>query len=281
MGRCLNRPRGPYPWSVASGKADPGLALGIDFGGTGIKGALVDAATGELCTRRVRVSTPQPSTPEAVAASIAHVVELCAEERPIARGIPVGLGLPGVIVGGTVLTAANIDRGWVGQSADELIGAALGRKVYAVNDADCAGLAEMRLGAGRDVPGTVLLLTIGTGIGSALFVDGRLVPNTELGHLEFHGRVAELRLSGVARERRRLRWKAWATEFDEYLARVERLFWPDLIIIGGGVSKAMDKFSEWLTPRAPLVPARFRNTSGIIGAALYAHDRARGAPPLD
>jgi polyphosphate glucokinase len=139
----------------------------------------------------------------------------------------------------------------------------------------------MRLGAGRGMAGTVLMLTIGTGIGSGLFVDGRLVPNTELGHLEFRGREAELRLSGVARERRRLRWKAWALEFNDYLAQVERLFWPDLIILGGGVSKVMDKYRPWLKSRASIVPATYRNTSGIIGAALYAADRARGAPPAD
>lgn len=257
------------------------LALGIDFGGTGIKGAVVDVATGELCTRRVRVDTPRPSSPAAVAATVAHVVQRTTEERPLTTSVPAGLGLPGVVVGGVVMTAANIDKGWVGAWADRVVGDALGRAVYAINDADCAGLAEVRLGAARGVPGTVLMLTIGTGIGSGLFVDGRLVPNTELGHLEFKGRDAELRVSGVARERRQLRWKAWSGEFNEYLAYVEKLLWPDLIILGGGVSKAMDRYDEWLKSRAPIVPARFRNTAGIIGAALYAADRAAGAPPAD
>jgi polyphosphate glucokinase len=147
--------------------------------------------------------------------------------------------------------------------------------VYAMNDADAAGLAEVRLGAGRDVPGTVLLLTVGTGIGSGLFVNGQLVPNTELGHIEVNGRDAETRVSGAARERRRMRWKSWATEFNEYLAHIEAYLWPDLIILGGGVSKMVDKYGELLKSRAPIEVAQYRNTSGIIGAALNAVERAR------
>ena len=179
------------------------------------------------------------------------------------------------------MTAANIDKDWITTSAEDVVGAALGRRVWAINDADCAGMAEMRLGAGRGMMGTVLLLTIGTGIGSGLFIDGHLIPNTEFGHLEFRGKDAELRVSGVARERRRLRWKTWAVEFSEYLAQIENLFWPDLIILGGGVSKVMERYDQWLTSRAPIVPAQHRNTSGIIGAALYAADRVAGAPPVD
>ncbi len=263
-------------------RAEPGRpGLGIDFGGTGIKAAIIDLGSGELLSRRHRVATPKPSTPEAVAGEIARVVELCVQDYALPADAPVGLGLPGVVKSGVVMTAANIDKGWVGASADEVAGKALGRRVYSINDADCAGMAEIRIGAGRDVAGTVLLLTIGTGIGSGLFVDGRLVPNTEFGHLEFHGRDAELRLSGVARERRGLRWEAWAAEFNEYLARIETLFWPDLLIFGGGVSKVMDRYAKWLKSRAPIVPAAHRNTSGIIGAALYAADRAAGAPPAD
>ena len=160
------------------------------------------------------------------------------------------------------MTAANIDKAWIGRSVDELIGTALGRRVRAINDADAAGLAEMRLGAGRECAGTVLLLTIGTGIGSALFVNHRLVPNTELGHIELAGKDAETRVSGASRERRRLRWKVWATEFNEYLARIEAYFWPDLIILGGGVSKSMDKYRDTLQSRAPIVAAQFLNTLG-------------------
>jgi polyphosphate glucokinase len=253
------------------------LGLGIDFGGTGIKTALLDLDSGELVSRRVRVNTPQPSTPAAVARSIAEIVERASHDNPIPDGIPVGIGLPGVIKDGRVMTAANIDKGWIGTSADEVVGAALSRRVYAINDADAAGLAEVRLGAGRNARGTVLLLTLGTGIGSGLFVDGRLVPNTELGHIELNGRDAETRISGAARERRRMRWKAWALEFNEYMARLEAYLWPDLIILGGGVSKVGDRYREYLKSRAPIVPAHYRNTSGIIGAALNAADRVRAA----
>jgi polyphosphate glucokinase len=259
----------------APAPAIPGAALGIDIGGTGVKAALVDVATGELLSRRHRVNTPKPSTPDAVAQAVVHVVGLVALERELPPDLPVGVGIPGPIKAGRVMTAANIDKRWIGASAEELLGAALGRRVFAINDADAAGMAEVRAGAGRDVPGTVLMLTIGTGIGSGLFVDGRLVPNTEFGHLEFRGRDSEVRLSGVARERRHLRWRAWATEFSAFLARVELYFWPDLIILGGGVSKELKKYEKWLESRAPIVPARFLNTSGIVGAAMYAADRVR------
>jgi polyphosphate glucokinase len=255
--------------------AAPSLGLGIDFGGTGIKAALIDMTSGELLSSRVRVATPKPSTPEAVAATIESVIGRVAKDHPIPDGIPVGIGLPGVVKDGLTMTAANIDKAWIGTSADAVVGAALGRRVYAMNDADAAGLAEVRLGAGRDRLGTVLMLTVGTGIGSGLFVDGDLVPNTELGHLEVNGRDAETRVSALARERRRLRWKTWATEFNEYLARIEAYLWPDLIILGGGVSKVMDKYAPLLKSRAPIVPAQYRNTSGIIGAALNAADRTR------
>jgi polyphosphate glucokinase len=259
----------------APGPAIPGSALGIDVGGTGVKAALVDVATGELLSRRHRINTPKPSTPDAVAQAVAHVVGLVALERELPADLPVGVGIPGPIKDGRVMTAANIDKRWIGISAEELLGATLGRRVYAINDGDAAGMAEVRVGAGRDVPGTVLMLTIGTGIGSGLFVDGRLVPNTEFGHLEFRGRDSEARLSGVAREKRHLRWRAWANEFSAFLARVELYFWPDLIILGGGVSKELKKYDKWLQSRAPIVPARFLNTSGIVGAAMYAADRVR------
>ena len=249
-------------------------AFGIDIGGTGIKGALVNLDSGELLSRRVRIDTPKPSTPEAVAQTVTELVGRVSAEHPLADDIPIGCGLPCVVKEGRVTTAANIDRSWIGQSVDDVIGDALGRRVRAINDADAAGLAEMRIGAGRDCAGTVLLLTIGTGIGSALFVDRRLVPNTELGHIELAGKDAETRLSGAARERRRLRWKAWAAEFNEYLARIEAYFWPDLIILGGGVSKSMSKYRDALETRAPIVAAQYLNTSGIIGAAMYAAESA-------
>jgi polyphosphate glucokinase len=248
------------------------VGLGIDFGGTGIKAAVVNLATGELLSRRHRLDTPRPSTPEAVCATIVDLVGQSLAEYKIPDNAPAGMGLPGVIKSGMVMTAANIDKAWVGSSADEIVGKAIGRRVYAINDADAAGLAEVRLGAGHDARGTVLMLTVGTGIGSGLFVDGRLVPDTELGHIELHGRDAELRLSGVARERRQLRWKTWALEFNDYIAHLEAYLWPDLIILGGGVSKVMDRYKEFLKSRAPIVAAQYRNTSGIIGAALNAEN---------
>jgi len=258
--------------AVATAKA----ALGIDVGGTGVKAALVDVESGALLTRRVRINTPKPATPEAVAATVRHVVDMVAAERELPADLPVGCGLPAPIKDGRLLTAANIDKRWIGLSAETMLGDVLGRRVFAINDADAAGLAEVRIGAGRDCHGTVLMLTVGTGIGSGLFVDGRLVPNTELGHLEFRGHDAETRVSGLARERRRLRWRAWANEFNDYLARVELYLWPDLIILGGGVSKVIAKYEKWLKSRAPIVPAQYLNTSGIIGAAMHAADRVRG-----
>lgn len=244
-----------------------GLALGIDVGGTGVKAALVDLATGTLASNRVREKTPQPATPEAVTATVASVVAQVLDGETVPDDLPVGCGLPGVVTEGILRTAANIDKSWEGVSVEGIVGEALGRRVLAINDADAAGLAELAYGAAEGVSGTVLLLTIGTGIGSALFIDGRLVPNTEFGHLEFHGKDAELRVSGAARSRRGLGWKRWAREFDEYLDRLELYFWPDLIILGGGVSKDMAKYEHLLTTRAPVKAAELLNVAGIVGAA--------------
>lgn len=247
-----------------------GMALGIDVGGTGVKAALVDCASGTLISKRVRLKTPIPATPEAVAATIAEVVEGVAAEVELPPDLPVGCGLPGVVKYGRLLTASNIDKSWLDAPVEQIIGDALGRSVHALNDADAAGVAEMSLGAGRGKGGTVLLLTIGTGIGSALFIDGALVPNTELGHLEVNGRDAELELSGAARERRGLRWPEWALEFNAYLARVELYLWPDLLIFSGGVSKSLEKYAPYLETRAPVVAAHYLNTAGIVGAAMAA-----------
>ncbi len=244
-----------------------GLGLGIDVGGTGVKAALVDLATGTLASDRVREKTPQPATPEAVTATVASVVAQVLDGETVPDDLPVGCGLPGVVTEGILRTAANIDKSWEGVSVEGIVGEALGRRVLAINDADAAGLAELAYGAAEGVSGTVLLLTIGTGIGSALFIDGRLVPNTEFGHLEFHGKDAELRVSGAARSRRGLGWKSWAREFDEYLDRLELYFWPDLIILGGGVSKDMAKYEHLLTTRAPVKAAELLNVAGIVGAA--------------
>ena len=238
--------------------------IGIDVGGTGIKAAEVDTAEGVLLTPRSRVLTPHPATPDAVATAAAALIE------PLGRELPVGIGFPAAVRDGTTLTAANVDEGWIGMHAQALFGGALGRPVVVLNDADAAGLAEVRFGAGRGVAGVVLLLTLGTGIGSALFVDGRLVPNTELGHLELRGKDAEQRASASVRDEKRLSWKAWAARLDEYLTMVERLFYHDLIILGGGVSKDADRFLPLLTLRARVVAAALRNEAGIVGAALLA-----------
>jgi polyphosphate glucokinase len=260
--------RAPEP---SAGLALSGMALGIDVGGTGVKAALVDLQSAELVSARVREKTPQPSTPESVLVTIASVVERVLAEQAGPAELPVGCGLPGVIKAGTMLTAANLDKGWVGFPAEARISEVLGRPVRVINDADAAGVAELAFGAARDVPGTVILLTVGTGIGSALISDGRLVPNSELGHLEMRRKGAETLVSGAARTRRGLGWKAWAREFSQYLAMVDFLFSPDRIILGGGVSKEFGRFEKHVSGvKAEIVLARFLNTSGIIGAAYAA-----------
>lgn len=252
-------------------------AIGIDVGGTGVKAAVVDLDTGELASPRIREKTPQPSTPAAVLETIGRIVDRLAEGGHLDPTMPAGAGLPGVVKGGRLVTAANIDKGWVDYPAQEALEARLGRRVRLVNDADAAGLAEASFGAAKDVPGTVLLLTIGTGIGSALLVDGRLLDSTEFGHVPYRRKVAEYWISGAARERRGIGWRRWAGEFSDFMAMVEVWFWPDLIILGGGVSKEYAKYGKWLKSRAPIVTARFLNTAGIIGAALAAGGH-EGAP---
>lgn len=242
--------------------------IGVDVGGTGIKGAVVDLETGELLTERHRIPTPQPATPDAVAITVADVVAEAAAAHPCEGTI--GCAVPGVVTGGVVRTAANIDPSWIGADGRRLIGEATGRDAVLLNDADAAGLAEIRFGAGRD-RGTIVLITLGTGIGSAVFVDGSLVPNTELGHLQMWGDSAEEKASAKARERHELDWETWAvTRVNPYLAYVEDLFWPDLIVLGGGITKRPDRFMPYLRTRAELVTAELRNNAGIVGAALAA-----------
>jgi polyphosphate glucokinase len=239
--------------------------IGVDIGGSGIKAGVVDSRRGVLVGDRVRVPTPLPATPENVVAATAELVATLAPNQG-----PVGIGVPGPIVGGRVLMAANLDESWVGAPAAELFTAAIGRPCVVINDADAAGVAEIRFGAGRRVMGVVLLLTLGTGIGSALFVDGVLVPNLELGHIEIRGKDAERRASASARERRSQSWAEWAPFLDEYLDRVDRLIWPDLIILGGGISRRADRFLPLLSVRPPVVAATLRNEAGIVGAAVRA-----------
>ncbi|MCF3182239.1 ROK family protein [Streptomyces polychromogenes] len=242
--------------------------FGVDIGGTGIKGAPVDLDRGEPAQERHKVLTPHPATPEGVAGGVAEVVRHFSWEGPI------GVTFPGVVTHGVTRTAANVDKAWIGLDAAALLSANLGgRPVTLLNDADAAGVAEMTYGAGRGVPGTVLLLTLGTGIGSALFRDGRLVPNTELGHLELKGHDAETRASFKAKEDGDLSWERWARRLDKYLAHLEMLFAPDLFILGGGVSRKPEKFLPLLqNVRAEVVPAKLQNNAGIVGAAMAARD---------
>ena len=212
------------------------LAIGIDFGGSGIKGAVVDVRTGLLVGDRLRVPTPQPSVPREVVAVMDGLIRRLVEPWAPggADGFPVGVGIPAAIRNGTTMTAANIDSAWIGFPAEREMSVVLKRIVAVGNDADVAGLAELRFGAGRGQSGLVIVLTIGTGVGSALFIDGRLVPNTEIGHLEMRGRDAEERVAESARDRLNLNWRDWAAGFDDYLHLLERLFWPALFILGGG-----------------------------------------------
>lgn len=238
--------------------------VGIDIGGTGIKGAPVDLATGMLVAERVRLRTPDPSTPDAVAAVVRQVLD------EINAPGPIGVTMPAVVTNGVIRTAANIDRAWIGTDAVHLLGQATGRAVKVLNDADAAGLAEMRYGAGVGRTGVVVMVTLGTGIGSAVFVNGELVANTELGHIHLHHGEAEDWAADSVRERDDLSWKEYASRLDDYLALLQRLFWPELIIIGGGVSKKADKFLPMMNVATEVLPAQMQNEAGIIGAAMMA-----------
>jgi polyphosphate glucokinase len=246
------------------------IAIGVDVGGSGIKAAVVDIESGRFRSERIRVATPSPSTPEKVNASIGRIVRRLVKSTGISEAAPVGVGLPGVAIDGRLVTAANIDAAWVGFPIADKLGKVLKRQVSIVNDADAAGIAEMRFGVGAGRPGTVIFLTLGTGVGSGVFVDGILVPNTEFGQMEIRGRPAERRSASAARTRKGLSWKAWAMDLDEHLQRIEDLMWPSLFILGGGVSKNGDKFIPRLSRRTPVVAAELRNDAGIIGAAIVA-----------
>ena len=242
-----------------------GLPFGIDFGGSGIKGAPVDLDKGEFAEERVRIDTPQPSTPEAVAEVFAELLE----KFPGSTG-PVGVTVPGVVVKGVARSAANIDKHWIGEDADRLFTDKTGRDVHVVNDADAAGLAEVRYGAAKGRRGLVIVTTLGTGIGSALVYDGTLVPNSELGHLEIEGHDAEKRAASSAREREDLSWEHWAKRLTTYYRKLEDLFSPELFVVGGGVSKKADLFLPLIDIKTEIIPAELRNAAGIVGAALYA-----------
>ena len=269
------------PTAIQANPSD--LAIGIDFGGSGIKGAVVDVRTGSLVGDRLRVPTPQPSVPREVVAVMDGLIRRLVEPWAPgeADGFPVGVGIPAAIRNGTTMTAANIDSTWKGFPAEREMSIVLKRTVAVGNDADVAGLAELRFGAGRGQSGLVIVLTIGTGVGSALFIDGHLVPNTEIGHLEMRGRDAEERVAESARDRLGLNWRDWAAGFDEYLHLLERLFWPDLFILGVGASKRADNYLPYVTAKTPIALATLRNNAGIVGGALIAHERRYHAAVRD
>ncbi|BBB42319.1 polyphosphate--glucose phosphotransferase [Mycobacteroides abscessus] len=241
-------------------------AFGIDVGGSGIKGAIVDLTTGEMIGERVKYPTPQPATPKAVAETIARVV------RDFSWTGPVGVTYPGVIVRGEARTAANVDKSWLGVNVHDIISTELGgQTVTVLNDADAAGLAEDRYGAGKDQSGVVVLLTFGTGIGSAVLHNGILLPNTEFGHIQVDGMEAEHRAASSVKEKNDWSYKQWAPEVTKVLEAVENALWPDLFIVGGGISRKADKWVPLLTNRTPVVAAALQNTAGIVGAAMAAH----------
>jgi polyphosphate glucokinase len=244
------------------------LILGVDVGGSGIKGAVVDTVTGELVTERYRIDTPQPATPEALAAVLAQLVI-----HFNWSGL-VGCGFPAAIQHGMPRTAANISPSFIGINIDKLFSEATKCSCYSLNDADAAGMAEMHFGEGVGQSGVVLLITIGTGLGTVFFMDGKLLPNTELGHLYLkNGKKAEHYASDAVRKNKDLSWKIWGKRFNTYLTLMEGLFWPDLIILGGGGSKKFDKFKKHISVEAPVRPAAFLNQAGIVGAALYAQSK--------
>lgn len=248
--------------------------LGIDIGGSGIKGAPVDTDGGQLSAERLRIATPSPSAPEAVAGVIRRITDNFATTVG-----PVGITFPGVVKNGRIVTAANMDPAWIGFDAASFFTAKLGRRAVVINDADAAGLAEMRYGSGRGINGTVVLLTLGTGIGSAVFLDGRLLPNTEFGHMEVRGKDAEARAAERVREEKDLGWEEWGQRVGEVVERLAFLLNPDLVIIGGGVSRKAEKFLPVVQGmvKTPVVPAQLQNQAGLIGAALVASESAAAA----
>ena len=258
---------------------EAGLSQGfaIDIGGSGIKGAPVDLAGGVLAAERLKLATPNPSTPAAVAATVADIVEHFGWDGPI------GCTFPAVVTRGTARTAANVDKSWVGTNIAEVVGDAIGQPVVAVNDADAAGVAEAAFGAAQGYDGLVVLTTLGTGIGTALIFRGELIPNSELGHIEVKGVDIETRASAAARENGGLTWEKWAGRLQSYYERLENYLWPDLFVVGGGVSRRADKFLPLLNLRTPIVAAKLRNDAGIIGAAMLAaraHGGTLETPPL-
>ncbi|MFN7115415.1 MAG: polyphosphate--glucose phosphotransferase [Saprospiraceae bacterium] len=242
--------------------------LGVDVGASGIKGAIVEVQSGKLLTERLRLPTPNPSTPEAMAETFGRLV------KSFSWNGLVGVGFPAIVKNGKAMTAANIDKSWIHTNIEAIFGEASGCMVKVMNDADAAGMAEMRFGLGKGVNGTVILITIGSGLGSALFVDGKIVPNTEFGHLYLKGQhiVAEQFASNNAKDRDNLSWEEWAKRFNEYLQHLELLFSPNLILLGGGSSKYFEEYTHFFTLETPVQPALLLNSAGMVGAACYAYE---------
>jgi polyphosphate glucokinase len=241
--------------------------LGIDVGASGIKGAIVDLEKGELIAERIRLETPRPATPKAVAATFSKLVKLHDWQGPI------GCGFPSIVKHGVAQSAANISKDWIGQDVASMLSNACNLPVEVLNDADAAGLAEMRFGLGQDESGVVLLVTIGSGLGSALFLNGQLIPNTEFGHLKLKGKPIEHYASNNARKRDSLAWHEWGERFNEFLHYVNRIVNPDLILLGGGISKKFEKYEEHIVMDIPVKPAKLLNAAGTIGAAMYAYEK--------
>ena len=247
------------------------VAFGVDIGGSGVKGAPVNVKTGELLAERVRIETPQPSTPKAVAKTVKHVLR----SFDLPDKVPVGVTVPSVVLNGTTLTAANIDKKWVNCPAADILSDTCGEPVTVLNDADAAGLAEVYFGSAKGHPGLVIVTTLGTGIGSAMIYNGVLVPNSELGHLQIDGFDAEKRAAASIRTKEDLSWNAYIKRLQKYYSTIEFLFSPDLLVVGGGISRDGEKFLPFLKLRAPIVAASLRNTAGIVGAATYAYNQGQ------
>jgi polyphosphate glucokinase len=252
-------------------------AVGIDIGGTGIKGALVDTAKGVLLSDRTKLDTPRGGEPDDIVKTVVEIID----KLGVGPSLPVGVCFPAIVIDGKTMSAANVSKKWIGFDAEKAFEKALGRDIRFVNDADAAGVGEVRYGAAKDVAGLVLMTTLGTGIGSAIIYDGVLVPNAELGHLEIDGRDAETRASYSAKERSRLTYKKWAVRLQKYYGTLEFLFSPDLFVVGGGVSKSYEEFLPLLKLRTRIVPATLRNNAGILGAASLAVDKVAAGKKAD
>ena len=248
-------------------------AVGIDIGGTGIKGALVDTKTGELLSDRIKLDTPKGGEPDDIVKTVVQIID----QLKVDKNIPVGVCFPAIVIDGKTMSAANVSKKWIDFDAEKLFEKALDRDIRFVNDADAAGFAEARHGAAKDVEGLVIMTTLGTGIGSALIFNGVLIPNAELGHIEIDGKDAEKRASYIAKEKARLSWKSWAKRLQTYYSHLEFLFSPTLFVVGGGVSKSYEEFLPLLKLRTKIVPAELRNNAGILGAATLAVEKVADA----